>query len=113
MRHLPFERSRECEQLFIEGYSMRSFLFFILNRGRKKASCQPTLRPRRSRLWLEALESRTLLNNRFVVPVGVPVDNVNTFATLQAALTTATVNAGDVIQIEPGSSPGNIVNADL
>ncbi|HEV3079935.1 MAG TPA: hypothetical protein VGY66_09155 [Gemmataceae bacterium] len=54
-----------------------------------------------------------LLNNRFVVPVGVPVDNVNTFATLQAALTTATVNAGDVIQIEPGSSPGNIVNADL
>jgi hypothetical protein len=40
-------------------------------------------------------------------------DNVTNFATLQAALTTPGLNAGDVIQIEPGSAPGNIVNADL
>src|SRR5262245_10045533 len=35
-------------------------------------------RPRRAsvRLRLEVLEARTLLNNRFVVPLGVPRDNV-------------------------------------
>jgi hypothetical protein len=67
----------------------------------------------RARPQLEALEDRTLLNNRFVVPIGVIPDNGTTFTTLQAALTTPGLVAGDVIQIEPGSAPGNIVNANL
>ncbi len=72
---------------------------------------RPTSRPRqRSRPTLECLEERTLLNNRFVVPSSVPADNVTTFASLQAALTTAGLAAGDVVQIEPGSAPGNIAN---
>src|SRR5262245_7590246 len=50
-------------------------------------------RSRRHRPHLEALEARALLNNRFVVPVGVPPDNVNTFGTLRAALTTPGVSA--------------------
>src|SRR5262245_49110237 len=71
--------------------------------------------PRRLRIRpaLEPLEDRTLLNNRLVVPVGIPVDNSTTFATLQAALTTAGLVSGDVIQIEPGSAPGNVVNANF
>jgi hypothetical protein len=67
----------------------------------------------RSSPRLEILEDRTLLNNRFVVPVGVIPDNVTTFASLQAALTTSGLSAGDAIQIEPGSAPGNIANANL
>ncbi len=62
---------------------------------------------------LEGLEERTLMNNRFVVPAITPVDKVNTFATLEDALTTPGLNPGDIIQIEPGASPGNITNADL
>jgi hypothetical protein len=62
---------------------------------------------------LEGLEERTLLNSRFVVPTGANIDNQTNFATLQAALTTPGLVAGDSIQIEPGSSPGNIVNADV
>jgi hypothetical protein len=54
-----------------------------------------------------------LLNNRFVVPVGVPVDNVTTFGSLSAALTTGGLNQGDVIQIEAGSNPGNVKASDL
>jgi hypothetical protein len=77
---------------------------------------RPALR-RPARAWcrprLEGLEERTLLNNRFVVPVGAPVDNVTTFSTLKAALTTPGLTAGNVIQIEPGSAPGAIVNANL
>jgi hypothetical protein len=42
-----------------------------------KSKCaRPSCRP-----FLEALEDRTLLNNRFVVPVGLPVDNATTFGT--------------------------------
>jgi hypothetical protein len=52
-----------------------------------------------------------LMNNRFVVP-GV-VDNASTFSSLHTALTTPGLNAGDVIQIEPNSSPGLLVNADV
>ena len=65
------------------------------------------------RLFLEDLEKRTLLNNRFVVPVETLIDNQTTFATLQAALTTPGLNANDVVQIEPGSNPGTIRNSDL
>ena len=80
---------------------MYSFLRLLLSRSRsKRASGQSSSGQLRSRPVVEILESRTLLSNRFVVPVGVPVDNVTTFATLQAALTTGTVNAGDTIQIE-------------
>jgi Domain of unknown function (DUF4214) len=77
-----------------------------------KSVCR-RLRVPRSRPAVEALEERTLLNNRFVVPITVPVDNQTTFATLQTALTTPGLSAGDTVQIEPGSSPGNVVNADL
>ena len=69
--------------------------------------------PRRLRPHVEVLEERTLLNNRFVVPLGVPVDNSTSFANLQAALTTAGLATGDTIEIEPGSAPGNVVNADF
>ena len=54
-----------------------------------------------------------MLNSRFVVPVGASVDNVSTFSTLQAALTRPGLTAGDVIQIDRGSAPGTIHNADL
>jgi hypothetical protein len=64
------------------------------------------------RLQLEGLEERTLLNTRFVVPVGA-ADNVSSFATLSAALTTPGLHSGDTIQIEPGSAPGTIGNANL
>jgi hypothetical protein len=87
---------------------------FRLSRWWKRPARPARLsKPRSARLELEALEERALLNARFVVP-GV-ADNVTTFKTLQAALTTntAALAPGDVIQIEPGSSPGSIVNADI
>jgi hypothetical protein len=71
-----------------------------------------TPRPK-SRLELEALEERLVLNNRFVVPVGVPVDNVTNFGSLAAALSTPGLSKGDVIQIEAGATPGNVTAADL
>jgi hypothetical protein len=81
--------------------------FTFLTARRKAATARPT-----ARLRLELLEDRTLLNSRFVVPTA-SADNVTNFADLQAALATPGLNAGDVIQIEPGSAPGNIVNGDL
>src|SRR6516165_6797880 len=68
-----------------------------------------------TRLQLEPLEDRTLLNNRFVVPASLPVDNVTNFATLQDALTTNTagLGSGDTIQIDAGSTPGNITGSAL
>jgi hypothetical protein len=63
--------------------------------------------------WLEALEERTLLATRFIVPVGIPFDGVTTFPTLEDALTTTPFHSGDTIQIEPGSNPGNVIPADL
>jgi hypothetical protein len=68
-------------------------------------------RPRR-RPELEALEERLVMNNRLVVPA-IQADNVTRFASLQSALTTAGLRDGDTIQIEPGSAPGGIRNADL
>ncbi len=81
--------------------------FSFLTARRESAAARPM-----ARLQLELLEDRTLLNSRFVVPMA-SADNVTTFATLAAALTTPGLNPGDVIQIEPGSAPGNIVNAGL
>jgi hypothetical protein len=69
--------------------------------------------PLRLRPQVEVLEERTLLNNRFVVPLGVPVDNSTRFTNLQAALTTAGLATGDTIEIEPGSAPGTVMNADF
>jgi hypothetical protein len=81
--------------------------FSFLTARRKSAPARPT-----TQLRLELLEDRTLLNSRFVVPIA-SADNVTNFATLQAALATPGLNPGDIIQIEPGSAPGNIVNANL
>src|SRR5437867_11783775 len=74
---------------------------------------QPPRNARRQRLQVECLEERTLLNNRYVVPLPVPVDNFNSFHTLSAALTTAGLAAGNFVQIQLGSSPGNIRDIDL
>jgi hypothetical protein len=66
-----------------------------------------TVRLARCRPAVEALEERLVMNNRFVVPVA-QADNVSKFGTLNAALTTAGLQAGDIIQIEPGTAPGSI-----
>jgi Domain of unknown function (DUF4214)/Protein of unknown function (DUF1565) len=71
----------------------------------------PTVRRRAPNLALESLEDRLLLNNRFVTPKAP--DGVQNFSSLQAALTAPGLSAGDVIQIEPGSSPGHVHNADI
>jgi hypothetical protein len=63
----------------------------LFRRARKTSRQRPF-----SRLSLEALEDRLMLNNRFVVPVGVPVDNATTFATLEDALSTSGLVAGSV-----------------
>jgi hypothetical protein len=62
---------------------------------------------------VECLETRTLLNNRFVVPLGAIIDNQSTFGSLHTALTTPGLAVGDVIQIEPGSLPGALQSNDL
>lgn len=79
----------------------------------RRSQNRPThvVRPRSRSLALEGLEDRLLLNNRFVIP-GTP-DNTSTFATLQAALATPGLVAGDVVQISAGSSPGHIKNANI
>src|SRR5262245_2300690 len=77
---------------------------------------RPVARPRRQahyRPWLERLEERALLNSRFVVPVTAPFDNQSSFPSLRSALVTSGLAVVDVIQIAPGSSPGNIANADV
>ena len=73
---------------------------------------EATRRPHYFRPRIEALEGRDLLTSFFfVVPAGVPTDNAKTFSTLQAALGAPGLAPGDVIQIEPGSSPGNVTAA--
>src|SRR5262245_60752787 len=73
---------------------------------------QPPARPR-TRLAVEALEERALLNNRFVVPPAVAADNVTHFHTLRSAVVTPGLVGGDVVQIQLGSSPGLILGIDL
>jgi hypothetical protein len=60
----------------------------------------------RTRPWLEALEDRTLLATRMIVPLSQPADMVNTFHDLTTAVNAASTVAGDNIQVEPGSTPG-------
>lgn len=69
-------------------------------------------RRRRPGLSVEGLEPRHLLA-RFVVPFSVAADNTTNFHSLRAALTTPGLVAGEVIQIEPGSFPGTVGNADI
>jgi len=59
---------------------------------------------RRSQLELEALEERTLLSTFFVVRAD-QADNQTKFDTLAGALGVA--KQGDIVQIEPNSSPGS------
>jgi hypothetical protein len=67
----------------------------------------------RTRLAVEVLEERALLNNRFVVPLALAADNVTSFHTLRDALSAGGVDGGDVIQIQLGSSPGRIIDPEL
>jgi hypothetical protein len=60
--------------------------------------------PPRARLSLELLEGRLVPSTFFVVPA-LSANGLNSFATLQQALGPA--KAGDTIQIEPGSQPGD------
>jgi hypothetical protein len=53
-----------------------------------------------------------VLNTYFVVPAGA-ANTTTTFDTLEHCLTQANIQQGDVIQIEPGSVPGHIVDADI
>ena len=69
--------------------------------------------PRSRTLSVVTLEDRLTPNSRFVVPFDLPADGVSTFYTLRAALSTPRLAAGDVVQVEPRSVPGNISNADL
>ncbi len=88
-------------------------MFFDLLFGTARRAGRRSPPRRGPRLHLEALEDRLALNNRFVVPLDVPADNATTFHTLRQALTTTGLAAGDIIQIEKGSLPGNIKDADL
>ena len=67
----------------------------------------------RSRFGVEPLEDRLTPNNRFVVPLTVTADNVTNFHSLAAALTTSGLTSGNVVEIEPASTPGDITNANV
>ena len=83
-------------------------LYSLFTRKRRTPVAAPSGRTqKRFRPLLECLEDRTLLNARFVVPIAF-ADNVTNFTTLQSALTTAGLVAGDTITIQSGSNPGNI-----
>ncbi len=72
-------------------------------RPQRTAQVPRPCRPR-TRLRLEGLEQRVLPSTFEVVPAG-QAKNTTTFATLSAALGVA--HNGDIIQIEPGSTPGS------
>src|SRR5262245_40112700 len=65
-------------------------------------------------LRVEGLVARDLpATTRLVVPIEVPVNNTTTFHTAALALKTAGLAAGDTIQLEPGSEPGFLLDADF
>jgi hypothetical protein len=65
----------------------------------------------RARLQVEALEERTVLSTYSVVP-GVG-NGMTTFGTLSDLLNNANIQQGDIIQIEPASNPGHILDSDI
>jgi hypothetical protein len=62
---------------------------------------------------LELLEDRLVLHNHYVVPSNIVADQVTTFATLSDALIEPGLTIGDIVQIEPGSTPGNVFAIDF
>ena len=86
---------------------MFSLLSLFARKNRKPAAAPSGRSQTRFRPLLECLEERTLLNARFVVPIGI-ADNVSNFATLQSALSTTGLNTGDTITILSGSTPGDV-----
>jgi hypothetical protein len=91
---------------------MFEFLFRRLTRDASGAR-HLQHRARSVRPQLEALEERVVLTTRTVVAVGLPTDGVATFSCLANALDATGYHPGDIIQIEPGSAPGNVQNGDL
>jgi len=85
---------------------MSSSWFYPLQKRMTKRA-RPTPR-RRARLELEPLEERRVMSTFYVVPG--TADNVTTFSSLQNALALPAHNAGDVIQIEPNSTPKSLFN---
>ena len=77
--------------------------------GGGKAACSA----RRNRPRLEILEDRLTPAIRFIVPAGVPADNISTFHTLAFALLPPGIVSGDAIEIKQGSVPGGILNDQL
>ncbi len=67
----------------------------------------------RLRPEFECLEERTLLTVRSVIPLETPSNNTSTFHSLALALIANTTVAGDIVQIEPGSSPGPVFDSQL
>lgn len=70
---------------------------------------RPSTSQRFSRPRVEVLEDRLAPATRLVVPAGTE-NNTTSFATLQAALSTAGLGDGDVIQIEAGAAPGDVAS---
>jgi hypothetical protein len=92
---------------------MRLFRFLSAQRAAPEPATQKPLFRASFRPRVECLESRTLLNARFVVPLGEPTDNVTNFASLAPALTTPGLASGDTITIRAGSAPGQVTGAEL
>ncbi|HEX3147304.1 MAG TPA: DUF4214 domain-containing protein [Gemmataceae bacterium] len=57
------------------------------------------------------MEERSLPAVRSVIPLDSPADNTSTFHTLYDALQSSGLAAGDIVQIEAGSSPGMLFNS--
>jgi hypothetical protein len=87
-----------------------SAFWFSGSKKRHARSARPTKRPN-ARLEVEALETRLVMNTYFVVPGAA--NNTTTFASLHDALTMPALQNGDVIQIEPGATPGHIQDSDI
>ncbi|CAN5418006.1 hypothetical protein BH10PLA2_BH10PLA2_27750 [soil metagenome] len=71
--------------------------------------------PRRStfRPGLESLEERTLLTTRSIIPLELPSNDTTTFHSVASAMISNQLAAGDVIQIEPGATPGVLFGGSI
>jgi hypothetical protein len=78
---------------------------------RKQQIARPARRTTRARLQVEALEERQVLSTYYVVP-GV-ANTVTTFSTIADCFNLTSFQNGDVVQIEPGSSPGHLVDGNI